>query len=41
MRAVEYVCQDDKTARLAPKGDYGRFDFSVVMNGRSDWHDLE
>jgi hypothetical protein len=27
--------------RLAPKGDDGRFDFSVAMNGRNDWRDLE
>jgi hypothetical protein len=28
-------------SRLAPKGDDGRFDFRIAMNGRNDWHDLE
>jgi hypothetical protein len=33
---------DDKAAsRLAPKGDDGRFDLCVVVNGRNDWYDLE
>jgi hypothetical protein len=27
--------------RLAPKGDDRRFDLYVVMNGRTDWYDLE
>jgi hypothetical protein len=37
MLAHECVRQDDKTAsRLAPKGDDGRFDVCVAMNGRSD-----
>src|SRR6516162_10303463 len=34
--------RDDKAAsRLAPKGRDGRFDLSVAVNGRNDWHDLE
>jgi hypothetical protein len=34
--------RDDKAAsRLAPKGDDGRFDFYVAMNGRNDRLDLE
>jgi hypothetical protein len=38
----ECIRYDNKaTSRLAPKGDDGRFDFYVVMNGRNDWHDLE
>ena len=42
MHEHEYIRNDDKAAsRLTPKGDDGRFDFYVVMNGRSDWHDLE
>jgi hypothetical protein len=42
MRGHKCIRRDDKAAsRLAPKGRDGRFDFSVVMNGRSDWHDLE
>ena len=28
-------------SRLAPKGDNGRFDFYVAMNGRNDWRELE
>jgi hypothetical protein len=36
------LIRDDKAAaRLAPKGDDGRFDLYVAMNGRNDWHDLE
>jgi hypothetical protein len=36
----EYIRHDDKAAsRIAPKGDDGRFDFYVAMNGRSDWLD--
>jgi hypothetical protein len=42
MNEREYIWDDDKAAsRLAPKGDDGRFDLCVAMNGRSDWHDLE
>jgi hypothetical protein len=42
MRGHECIRQDDKAAsRLAPKGDDGRFDLCVAMNGRSDWSDLE
>jgi hypothetical protein len=42
MRSQEYIPDDDKAAsRLAPKGDDGRFDLYVVMNGRNDWLDLE
>jgi hypothetical protein len=42
MREREYIRYDDKAAsRLAPKGDNGRFDLCVVMNGRSDWLDPE
>jgi hypothetical protein len=38
----ESIRHDDKAAsRLAPKGDDGRFDLCVAMNGRNDWHDLE
>jgi hypothetical protein len=37
MHGREYIPQDDKAAsRLAPKGDDGRFDFYVAMNGRND-----
>ena len=37
MRNREYIRHDDEaTSRLAPKGDDGRFDFSVAMNGRND-----
>jgi hypothetical protein len=32
---------DNAASRLASKGDDGRFDLYVVMNGRNDWHDLE
>ena len=42
MHARECIRQDYKAAsRLAPKGDDGRFDLYVAMNGRNDWHDLE
>jgi hypothetical protein len=42
MRGREGVRHDDKAAlRLAPKGDDGRFDFYVAVNGRNDGHDLE
>ena len=42
MHGREYIRQDDKaTSRLAPKGDDGRFDFYVAMNGRNDLLDLE
>jgi hypothetical protein len=38
----EYIRHDDKaTLRLAPKGDDGRLDFYVAMNGRNDWHEIE
>ena len=37
----EHIRQDDKAAsRLAPKGDDGRFDLYVAMNGRSNWRGL-
>jgi hypothetical protein len=37
MRDHECIRRDDKTAsRLAPKGDDGRFDLCVAMNGRHD-----
>jgi hypothetical protein len=37
MQVREYIRGDDKAAsRLAPKGDDGRFDLCVAMNGRSD-----
>jgi hypothetical protein len=40
MRDQESIRDDDKAAsRLAPKGDDGRFDFYVAMNGRNGWHD--
>jgi hypothetical protein len=33
---------DDKAAsRLAPKGDDGRFDLYVAVNGPNDWLDPE
>jgi hypothetical protein len=42
MRGRECIQHDDKTASgLAPKGNDGRFDLYVAMNGRNDWHDLE
>ena len=42
MRGHECIRQEDKTAsRLMPKGDDGRFDFYVAVNGRSDGQDLE
>jgi hypothetical protein len=42
MRHHGYIRHDDKAAsRLAPKGDDGRFDLFVAMNGRTDWRDLE
>src|SRR6516162_8661845 len=42
MRDRECIRDDDKAAsRLTPKGDDGRFDLYVAMNGRSDWHDLK
>jgi hypothetical protein len=31
----------DPASRLASKGDDGRFDLYVAVNGRNDWHDLE
>ena len=34
-------CDDKAASRFALKGDDGRFDFCVAMNGRNDWHDLE
>jgi hypothetical protein len=37
MRVDESIRSDDKAAsRVAPKGDDGRFDFYVAVNGRSD-----
>jgi hypothetical protein len=42
MRDHEHIRDDDKAAsRLAPKGDDGRFDFYVAMNGRNDLLDFE
>jgi hypothetical protein len=42
MRGHEGIRHDDKAgSRLAPKGDDGRFDLYVAMNGRNDWLDLE
>jgi hypothetical protein len=42
MRGHECIRRDDKAAaRLAPKGNDGRFDLYVVMNGRRDCFDLE
>jgi hypothetical protein len=42
MRERERIGHDDKAAsRLAPKGDDGRFDFYVAVNGRNGWLDLE
>jgi hypothetical protein len=42
MRPRECIRVDDKAAsRLAPKGDEGRFDFCVAMNGRNDRLNLE
>jgi hypothetical protein len=42
MHDCECIRHDDKaTSRLAPKGDDGRFDLYVAMNGRNNWHDLE
>src|SRR5262249_11022958 len=42
MQRHEYIRHDDKAASgFAPKRDDGRFDFSVAMNGRSAWYDLE
>jgi hypothetical protein len=42
MRDCECIPHDDKTSsRLAPKGDDGRFDLYVAMNGRNDRLDLE
>ena len=42
MRVHESTRKDDKAAsRLVPKGDDGRFDFYVAMNGRNDWQDPE
>jgi hypothetical protein len=32
---------DAPSSRLAPKGDNGRFDLGVAVNGRSDWLDIE
>ena len=42
MRLQESIQHDDKAAsRLAPKGDDGRFDLYVAVNGRNDWLDVE
>jgi hypothetical protein len=38
----EHIRDDDKAAsRLAPKGNDGRFDLYVAMNGRNDRRDPE
>ena len=42
MPEFELPRHDGKAAsRLAPKGDDGRFDLYVAVNGCNDWHDLE
>jgi hypothetical protein len=42
MRDHEWIRHDNKApSRLAPKGDDGRFDLYVAMNGRNDRLDLE
>jgi hypothetical protein len=42
MHVCESTPHADKAASgLAPKGDDGRFDLRVAMNGRNDCHDLE
>jgi hypothetical protein len=42
MHEHEAIQHDDKAAsQLAPKGDDGRFDLYVAVNGRNDWLDLE
>ena len=42
MSGRKYIGRRNKAAsRLAPKGDDGRFDLCVTMNGRNDWLDLE
>jgi hypothetical protein len=42
MHIRERIRHKDKAAsRLAPKGGDARFDISVVMNERSDWHNLD
>ena len=42
MRGREKIWHDDKAAlRLAPKGDDGRFDLYVAVNGCHDQLDLE
>jgi hypothetical protein len=42
MHVYESTRRDDEAApRLAPKGDDGRLDLYVAMNGRNDWLDLE
>ena len=41
MQVREYIRDDDKAAsRLASKGDDGRFDLYVAMNGCGDWTTL-
>ena len=42
MYGREYVRYYDKAAsRLPPKGDDGRLDLCVAVNGRSNWLDLQ
>ena len=42
MREHEYFrCNNKARSRLAPKGDDGRFDLWVIVNGRNDWLDFE
>jgi hypothetical protein len=42
MHLREHIGQDEEAAsRLAPKGDDSRFNFSIAMNGRSDWYYFE
>src|SRR6516165_9535481 len=41
MHGHEYIRHDDKAAsRLAAKSVDGRFDLSIAVNWRHDWHDL-
>ena len=42
MYGREHARHDDEAAsRLASKGDDGRLDLYVAMNGRNNCHDLE
>ena len=42
MRGHERIRHGDEAAsRLARKGNDGRFDLRVAMNGRNDWRNLE